>query len=479
MAEAVGWPDAQVRWEQLAELADSDEGWAALDHPEWGAFRLWLTDPRYTTVGLQTLLALEAAQEGTQAASGDGADAQASTDDGSPESIEAAQARLGLFRVQRLLSNIDPSTDEQLERYATADDPLGTVSAFPLEERQLWQYNQGLVGEGASSASSAPSDGRDDTTLAAVYPTGDLDIAMESDYPYVLLDAEWVAQDVLQYADEFGDYLVGDVARDMFAEQGFRGPDNEPSDALRSDDDVLAVNAVNDPPSGSLPDTAALSSLRSSWVNVPRLSTTLFVVDVSGSMVVPVPGTDKTRLQATIDAAKETLQIVPPSGEVGLWEFSTELQGGRNDGDYRELVTIGPLDEEVYGTTRYDRLVEALDGLEAENDTALHDTIVAAYRAMQEVYEPGNSHTIILLTDGRNDDDDSLSHEEMLELLVRERDVNQPIRVVSIAYGEQTDIDELAAVSEAVSGQVLASPELDNLDRLFIEALSGPGLDRT
>ena len=31
---------------------------AEFGESEWGAFRLWLTDPRYTTLGLQALLAL-------------------------------------------------------------------------------------------------------------------------------------------------------------------------------------------------------------------------------------------------------------------------------------------------------------------------------------------------------------------------------------------------------------------------------------
>ena len=459
MAEAVGWPEERLSWSQLVELADSDEGWAAQDHPEWGAFRLWLTDPRYTTLGLQALLALDAAQ------GGEGVDAGGT---------EQAATPLSLFRVQRLLTSIDASTPEQLERYTGAEDPLQAVSAFPMEEWQVWQFNEGMAGSDRSKSSSASDSGAppDDRALAAVYPTGNDQIVMESDYPYVLLDAPWVKQNALQYADEFGDYLLSDDAREMFAQAGFRGPDNEPTDVLTTDAGAQTVGTVGAPAPGELPNVDDLAALRASWVNVPRLSTTLFVVDVSGSMKEQVGDTGKNRLEATIDAAQEVLQIIPPASDVGLWEFSTELQDGQHGGDYRELVSVGPLNEEASDTTRKQQLIESVDALDPENDTALNDTLLAAYQAVQSIYTPGQQHTILLLTDGRNDDEDSISHSDLIGSLQRLRNPEEPIDVVSIAYGEQPDLDLLAEISDEVGGQVIPSPDLADVDRLIVEALS-------
>jgi Ca-activated chloride channel family protein len=459
MAEAVGWPEERLSWTQLVELADSDDGWAALDHPEWGSFRLWLTDPRYTTLGLQALLALDVAQ------GGESVDAEGTGRTATP---------LSLFRVQRLLTSIDADTPEQLERYATADEPLQSVSAFPLEEWQVWQFNEGMAQPDTSESSAASGSGAppDDRALAAVYPTGNDQIVMESDYPYVLLNAPWVDQDVLLYADEFGDYLLSDAARELFAQAGFRGPDGEPTDVLTTDGGAQTVGTVGAPVPGELPNVDDLAALRSSWVNVPRLSTTLFVVDVSGSMEELVRGTGKNRLEATIDAAQEVLQIIPPASNVGLWEFSTELRGGQNGGDYRELVSIGPLNEVANGTSRKQQLVEGVDALDPENDTALNDTLLAAYREVQSIYTPGRRHTILLLTDGRNDDEDSITHNELIRSLQRLRNPQEPIDVVSIAYGERPDLDLLAEISEEVGGQVIRSPELADLERLMVEALS-------
>jgi Ca-activated chloride channel family protein len=452
MAEAVGWPQQRLSWTQLAAMADSDQGWAAHDHPEWGSFRVWLTDPRYTTLGLQALLALDASQG----------------DDGSQaSSAEQAATPLSLFRVQRLLTSIDASTQAQLERYVASEDPLQAVSAFPIEEWRLWQFNQGLTAvpsEGAGQSGDTPP--HEDRPLAAVYPTGNDQIAMESDYPYVALDAPWAKPDVMQHADGFGDFLLSDPAQQLFADAGFRGPDNAPTDELDMGANAQTMSAGT--AAGTLPDVEGLAALRSSWVNVPRLSTTLFVVDVSGSMAEQVPGTGQTRLQATIDAAQEALQIIPPASDVGLWEFSTDLEDGSNDGDYRELVPTGPLNE----ADNKQQLIAALGALDPENDTALNDTLLAGYRAMQSIYTSGQQHTILLLTDGRNDDENSISHDQLIAELQRLRNPEEPIEVVSIAYGEQPDLDLLTQISEEVGGQVIASPDLADLDRLMVEALS-------
>jgi Ca-activated chloride channel family protein len=454
MAQAVGWPQDGLSWEQMAEMADSDQPWVEFGESEWGAFQLWLTDPRYTTLGLQTVLALDAAQGGQGAGEGD----------------ETATP-LSLFRVQRLLTSIDVSTEQQLQRYAAAEDPLAAVSAFPLEEWQLWQSNQGMI-DAISEAADAGDPPGNGVPLAAVYPDGDDQVAMESDYPYVLLDAPWVEPEVLQYAEEFNDYLLSGAAQEIFAQAGFRGPDNEVTELLAADMEAQTVSTVSGTASGELPDVGALASLRSSWVNVPRLSSTLFVVDVSGSMVAQVPGTGQTRLEATIDAGQEVLQIIPPASDVGLWEFSTALEGGQNSGDYRELVPVGPLNEDLDATTRKQRLIDALDGLTLENDTSLNDTVLAAYQAMQSNYTPERQHTILLLTDGRNDDDDSISHEQLITELRRLRNPEQPIEVVSIAYGEEPDIDLLGEISAEVGGEVISSPDVADLDRLIVEALS-------
>lgn len=460
MAEQLGWPDQQLSWSELYQMADSTNGWAQMDMPQWGAFRFELTDPRYTTTGLQALLALDAAQE---------------------EQTPGGGTTLDLFRIQRALANIDASSTETLSRYVRADDPLGALSAMPLEEREVWRFNktgspsavaaEENESEAAGSAASEPTANEDLPGLVAMYPSGSDDIAMESDYPYVLLDTSWVSDDVLQFADEFGDYLISDTGIEMFTAAGFRTRDNEAGEALAADDKLQAMDAVAQAPPGDLPEIRQFRQLRSSWVTVPRVSRTMFLIDVSGSMQVVVPGTQQTRLEATVEAAKASLEIIPGGSDVGLWEFSTDLQGGQGGGDYRELEPIAPLSEVRGGRTHRQRLIQALNGIDPENDTALNDTVLAAYEVLRSTYTTGRRHLIVLLTDGRNDDDDSITHQELITALARLHRSQEPIQVVSIAYGEQPDLDKLAEISDTVGGRVVSSPNLNNLERLFIKAL--------
>ncbi len=459
MAEQLGWPDARMSWGQFLQLADDDDGWAGQGAPEWGAFRLDLTDPRYTTTGLQALLALDAAQ---------GARMERAT-------------TLSLFRVQRALAAIDASTSETLERYLATDEPLQALSALPIEERELWRFNatgSAAPSESASEVRAAAMASESDTgaggrpELVAMYPTGEDDIAMESDYPYVQLDTSWVSDSVYQFADEFGDYLRSDPGVALFTDAGFRTRDNEPGEVLRADDCLAALDDVAAQPPGEPPDVDQFRKLRSSWITVPRVSRTLFLLDVSGSMVEFVPGTGRTRLQATVDAAKRSIDIIPGGSEVGLWEFSTDLGGDDSPtGDHRELVPIGRLDAMEDGRTHKDRLLSALDEIDAEQDTALYDSLLAAYQQLRRTYTPGRRHLIVLLTDGRNDDDRSINRAGLLRRLQRLHRSQEPIQVVSIAYGEQADVDALSEISEVVGGRVIASPQATALDREFIQAL--------
>jgi Ca-activated chloride channel family protein len=82
-------------------------------------------------------------------------------------------------------------------------------------------------------------------------------------------------------------------------------------------------------------------------------------------------------------------------------------------------------------------------------------------------------HTVVLLTDGRNDDEHSISDGALVDQLQRLYDRGHPVRIVTIAYGEQADIRQMEAIAEATGGAVLASPNAEDLEVLFLAALSG------
>ncbi|MGE5072242.1 MAG: extracellular solute-binding protein, partial [Anaerolineae bacterium] len=58
MAEAMGWPENPIGWDEIVALAADTRGWVSYGHPEWGRFRYGQTDPKYSNSGLLILEAL-------------------------------------------------------------------------------------------------------------------------------------------------------------------------------------------------------------------------------------------------------------------------------------------------------------------------------------------------------------------------------------------------------------------------------------
>ena len=58
MAEALGWPDKQINWDDIVALSENPQGWESLGHPEWGQFKFGHTHPDYSNVGLLAMTAL-------------------------------------------------------------------------------------------------------------------------------------------------------------------------------------------------------------------------------------------------------------------------------------------------------------------------------------------------------------------------------------------------------------------------------------
>ena len=109
-----------------------------------------------------------------------------------------------------------------------------------------------------------------------------------------------------------------------------------------------------------------------------------------------------TRERSPLDAARRGLGLFDDSWSIGLWTFSTELDGSR---DYRQLVPIGPLSGQ---RAELERALAAITP-KPSGDTGLYDTMLAAYQAVQEDWEPGRVNSVVLFTDGKNEDANGLN----------------------------------------------------------------------
>lgn len=224
------------------------------------------------------------------------------------------------------------------------------------------------------------------------------------------------------------------------------------------------------------PDAQTTAVLAQTWAVIAPQSRILTLIDISGSMEVVV-GDGLTRIDLTRQAAQTALSVVPGQTAIGLWYFATALDGDGDD-DVREVAPVRPLNEDVRnGVTQKDLLLAETEKLTLdilEGDTGLHDALWAGYQYMQESYSPDAISSVLLLTDGINDDSTGgLSEDEAVDLLTEAREAgDRPVTVVLIGIGEDVDAEALDRLATAAGGESLVLRDPRELPQVFVDVVA-------
>jgi Ca-activated chloride channel homolog len=456
MAQALGWPRQTLGWADLLGALRNPEGWRAFGHPEWGQFKLGKTDPKLSEAGLGALLAAGMAIAGqgrplTQA-----------------ELVKAAP-ELGLMLLEVSRSPGDetdttPTLLADLRRADEAGDALKYLSAVPLPEKSVWDYNQGKPIDDPSLGSQRP---KPKVPLAAIYPK---DGTIESDYPWMVLRAPWVDDAKRAAATDLLLYLKTPAVQGRFQAAGFRSARGQPGSSISEQAGLLPSQPARVLPP---PPPLLVAATLKGWDQTKRVANLLAVYDVSGSMAEPVPGTGgATKMDLVKQAAESSLRLFTTESNIGVWEFATNLDGPR---DWRQTVPIGPISAKMPdGRTRLDLLRAQLQRLTATNgDTGLYDTALAAYQYLKQHYVPDRLNLVVLFTDGRNDDPGGgLTLSQLLQRLREGQRDDRKVRILTFAYGADADVDALRQISAATGGATFVSPDPKDIERVFVTALA-------
>lgn len=170
--------------------------------------------------------------------------------------------------------------------------------------------------------------------------------------------------------------------------------------------------------------------------------TVLLVMDVSGSM------NNGHKLDGAKSAAKAFIDQMRPGDQAGLLTFNTRV-------DYVQTVTS---DHAV--------LIQAVQGLQAENDTAMYDALVDAAGNMQEF---SGRKALLVLTDGMDnrsthtpeDVINAISPEGLTISIIGLGDVTQP---GSLYY---LDEDALRSLSSLAGGVYSFASNPDSLKSIY------------
>ncbi len=453
MAEALGWPQRPLGWNELLRAVQNPQGWKAFNQPSWGPFRLGKLDPNLSTPGLEALIGA------VFAATGQGSDLSVET-----LAKQADQLRtviLGIERAPGQDADTPATFLANLQQADQAGDTLGFVSAVPLDEKSVFDYNRGSLG-GLEDGGQRP---KPKVPLVAVYPK---EGTLEADHPWVVLRAPWVDAAKRRAAAGFLDYIRSEPVQVRFQEAGFRSWGGRPGPGLTEENGLLP-----DQPARVLapPAPKVVVAALESWNAARKRSNVLAVYDVSGSMKEPVPGTGLTKIELVRKAVVLALPLFAPETNLGTWIFSTNLEGRQ---DWHELVPIGPTNAKLpNGKTRREVLAGTISLLQASNgDTGLYDSTLAAFRALKRSYAPGRLNIVVLLTDGINDDPDGgISKQELLRRLKAEQG-NQKVAIITIAFGANADVATLREISQATGGIPYVVRDPRQIIQVFTEVIS-------
>ncbi|MEO3810917.1 substrate-binding domain-containing protein [Sphaerisporangium sp. B11E5] len=337
--------------------------------------------------------------------------------------------------LKRSIMTSDGALFSVLEHSPPGSDPVIVAS-----EQAIWSYNAL----------------RPDRPAIGLYPG---EGAVSLDYPYVPLTAD---PHVRAAAADFREAVLSATGRTTLQSAGFRTPDAQAGPAMDS------RHGLRPAPPADIPGPGPRTLLRTLLTMRLQLADTrtLLLLDVSASMDTPVPGLGKTRMEATADLAARGIETLPDGSDVGLWIFSTGLAGAK---DHQELVPLGPV---LQNTTP---VIEALRELPARTrgGTGLYDSVLAAFRAASAQQVDGMLTSVIVFTDGHDDDKAGISRNALLSALQEEFDSLHPVTVTLIGHGPAADPEELRAIAEVTNGAAMTPATFEQAAQVFLQALSG------
>lgn len=401
MARAMGWP-GPVRWKDVAKLAADPRGWAAVGHPEWGAFRWGHAHPDANS-GFLTVLSLAYAATGK-------------TDDLTLEDLARPSVKAFIHDLE-----------QRVEHYGLSNVWLDDVmhAKGPAYLSAAAQYENTII---ETNEKHGNKPGR----LVAVYPA---DGAFWTTHPIAVVEESWTTPEKAEAAGKLADFLLSADAQRRAMELGLRPVSKDvtlgpPFDAEHGVDPKAAATRRF-----SVPDEKILRRVIDLWEEAKNPATVLLVLDRSGSMK-----------GAPIDAAKEgAVQFVrsmKPRDEIEIRVFNQKSD------TLVERCAVKSCAEDA---------VARLQGIFAEGGTALHDVVAEGFRELvaRRKKEPGRRYGLIVLSDGR-DTSSAMSRNDFLDALPNGEDPDVP-KIFTIAYGPEADRELLREVAGRTNARLFES----------------------
>jgi hypothetical protein len=411
LAQPLGWPGTALTWPTLLQKVNVDR-----------TLKMGVVEPGRDAASLATLLALHAVAESMGPA---GQDATVAT-------------------LRSLAGNRSTARTSLLAQFPTSSQAAAqapALTAITMSEQAAIAYN-----------ATRP------TVPVAAVPIDPSPAAL--DYPFAILPGAGAS---VAGATQLRAVLEQPAFRAKLAKYGLRPPNGAAGPGLAAISGTARVTSL------PLGDPTLIDQTLSTWSSVTQPGRMLAVIDVSGSMLDPVPTAgNASREQVTVKAAAAGLALLDSGWDVGLWTFATGMDGPR---PYRQLLPIGPL------ATQRGALAAAIGrvNVNPKGDTALYETVLAAYQTVQADWDATKVNSVVLLTDGLEDNPDSpkaLTLEQLTGRLQQIVDPQRPVQVILLGIGTQVPRGALDRITQITGGGVFIATDPASIGRIFLQAIA-------
>jgi Ca-activated chloride channel family protein len=421
MAEALGWPETPIGWDDIAELSTDPEGWAAYGHPEWGQFKFGHPHPEHSNSGMLSLVAEVYSAAGVT----EGLDVDKVKSQRVVDSVGAVERQV--FHYGRT------DTDILLRMTQRGPEYLHAVTSY---EANVIKWNRDHAGELRFP-------------FVAIYPD---DGTFWVENPYCILDTAWVSDEQVEAATIFRDYLLSPEQQALAIDWGLRPAD--PSVALHAPIDqehgAVPFITMETVPHLAYPSDEVVRHILDVWHQVKKKATVVLLIDTSGSMQ------KDNKIKGAVLGAQTFLDQMHPADQVYVVTFAS---------DVIELPASGPVGEVG------ESLKSSLGGLYADGATVLHQAVIYAVDRIEALsaedaldQEP-RLYGIVLLSDGKNETIGGPTENDMLSRLPSGAEASG-VKIYTIAYGQDADLDLLKTLANRTNGKQF-SGDVENIEAVY------------
>ncbi|UGT68479.1 substrate-binding and VWA domain-containing protein [Nocardia gipuzkoensis] len=266
-----------------------------------------------------------------------------------------------------------------------------------------------------------------------------------ADYPAALMSGAWVDKTQNLIAGRFTDYLRKPEQAQAFVTAGFGGA---PQTAA------------------AVPSRGALDKVRDTLAHPVLGVRSTVLVDVSASMGTAEGAT--TRLANVLAALNSTMTVMPPDFGLGVWTFGKNLDGNT---PYRVAAATAPLTTDQ--RTKISTALSSVRPDENRSDQA-YPSLIAAYKSAVTGYTSGRTNSVLLITDGP-DDDSTVTGPQLAADITAAIDRTRPVRVDVIVLGG-SGTQTLQALAQQTGGNYtrLATSDDIRFGSALVKALTTP-----